>query len=277
MDSASVSRNRVLDVFKGVLILIVVLGHAIQAAHGGEGNPIHDYIRSFQMELFFVASGIVSMYGNHKTAGQHIKSYFTRLGVPYVCWIGLLLSVQVLIGAVDLTVWTIPHLLLCSQFWFFRILLAILLGREAFKVLKDRIGWNVAVSFALFACFTLRLIPGMSGIAHYAVYFAVGCVFSSRGSALTMGEASMLIRVLEWCGKNSLGLYAVHWNLFLVIGCKYCFDPHNLALRGANEYGVALVLFVVWATASALIVGAIRSSRLLSMLFLGEKGLGAVV
>ena len=79
MDSTIGSRNRVLDVFKGILILIVILGHAIQAAHGGEGNPIHDYIRSFQMELFFVASGIVSMYGNHKTVGQRIKSYFMAL------------------------------------------------------------------------------------------------------------------------------------------------------------------------------------------------------
>ena len=271
MDSTIGSRNRVLDVFKGILILIVILGHAIQAAHGGEGNPIHDYIRSFQMELFFVASGIVSMYGNHKTVGPRIKSYFMRLGVPYASWIGLLLSVQVLIGVVDLTVWTIPHLLLCSQFWFFRILLAILLGREAFKVLKDRIGWGVAVYCALFACFTLRLIPGMSGIAHYAVYFAVGCVFSSRGAALAVGGESMLIRVLEWCGKSSLGLYAVHWNLFLVMGCKYCFNPHNFVLRGANEYGVALVLFIVWTAASAIIVGAMRSSRRLSMLFLGER------
>ena len=81
----------------------------------------------------------------------------------------------------------------------------------------------------------------------------------------------MLIRVLEWCGKSSLGLYAVHWNLFLVMGCKYCFNPHNFVLRGANEYGVALVLFIVWTAASAIIVGAMRSSRRLSMLFLGER------
>jgi len=52
-DTINSPQNRLLDVAKGVAMLIVILGHAIQGArHGAADVPLHRFILGFQMELF---------------------------------------------------------------------------------------------------------------------------------------------------------------------------------------------------------------------------------
>lgn len=60
------NRNIVIDVSKGVAIILVVIGHVIQFGTSGEGfwdNNLFKIIYSFHMPLFIFLSGYVSAKG----------------------------------------------------------------------------------------------------------------------------------------------------------------------------------------------------------------------
>lgn len=58
------------DSLRGILIVLVVLGHAIQAQLGGEcfTNHVWNYIYSFHMAAFMAISGWLSFRANRQPA-----------------------------------------------------------------------------------------------------------------------------------------------------------------------------------------------------------------
>lgn len=75
-----------LDVLKGILIILVVLGHAIQATFP---NYLHNFlfrfIYSFHMPLFFVISGFLTYRGMQGHDDKLMKRA-VQLLIPFVCW-----------------------------------------------------------------------------------------------------------------------------------------------------------------------------------------------
>lgn len=89
-----------IDYAKGLGILLVVLGHAIQEIHRkGVNNDfivtVLDWIYSFHMPLFFVLSGLGFnfKYCRQQTINcfEEIKSFSRRLLIPYCVWSGIYL------------------------------------------------------------------------------------------------------------------------------------------------------------------------------------------
>ena len=79
------SRNRLLwaDALRGLLILIVVLGHSLQ--HGDYENRISwNIIYSFHMAAFFVVSGYVGYKESYKTSSLIGKA--RQLLLPFLAW-----------------------------------------------------------------------------------------------------------------------------------------------------------------------------------------------
>jgi fucose 4-O-acetylase-like acetyltransferase len=74
-------RNVLIDAAKGLGILLVVLGHAVQK-NTDYDNLIFRLIYSFHMPLFMFLSGCVAKYYNAQTLTKNI----TRLLVPYFAW-----------------------------------------------------------------------------------------------------------------------------------------------------------------------------------------------
>jgi len=88
-------RNVLLDILKGITIILVVLGHSIQFGSGSNylqysafyKNELFKLIYSFHMPLFMLISGFLFYYTvNNHTWTENIKSRFTTLLLPIVLW-----------------------------------------------------------------------------------------------------------------------------------------------------------------------------------------------
>ena len=84
-------RNDFIDFIKGVAILLVLVGHAIQYCYGEEyfsqgayfSNPIFKFIYTFHMPLFMVVSGyLLQQTLDHRTEMEVAKRRLRQLGLP---------------------------------------------------------------------------------------------------------------------------------------------------------------------------------------------------
>ena len=76
--SEMVTRNREVDVLRGILIIFVVLGHS---THG----TLHDFIFLFHMPLFFMISGLLISKERMIEKGYYIKK-IKQLMIPYFAY-----------------------------------------------------------------------------------------------------------------------------------------------------------------------------------------------
>ena len=135
------TRNQYIDILRGLTIILVVFGHAIQGTnHGLSTNPLHLVIQSFQMALLMMISGYVlgfsKIEGNYKTAiGKRIK----RLLIPYVIWEQLHYFLH--LARTGETYCFSEHLggLLCSDFWFLRIIFFLCMLYILFVFISSRL------------------------------------------------------------------------------------------------------------------------------------------
>lgn len=83
-------RDLTLDIAKGILILLVLIGHGIQFPFGPEylesnaffTNPIFQFIYSFHMPLFMLLSGYFFFESNKKNLRQVVISRLKSIAIP---------------------------------------------------------------------------------------------------------------------------------------------------------------------------------------------------
>lgn len=56
-------RDYAVDLLRGIAIIVVVIGHAMQVCVGGGYHTAIEIIKSFQMPLMFFVSGMSLVYG----------------------------------------------------------------------------------------------------------------------------------------------------------------------------------------------------------------------
>lgn len=114
-------RNITFDILKGILIVLVVLGHLVNG-----DSMLHTIIFSFHMPVFFMITGILSHWGatNREFILKRAKSYV----VPYFSWCILLFllfyienPVKYIVrivygGAMNTTEYTYPFWFICCLF-----------------------------------------------------------------------------------------------------------------------------------------------------------------
>ncbi len=167
-------RNAFWDSVRGALMLIVVFGHAIQRCNGMEtDNPLHIFIRYFQMEALMFVSGYVAAYCNKFNSLQYLKSKCNRLLVPYLLWVIPIWGVLAAFGKLDFSFASFGHELGCSNFWFLRTLFLIFLALMGYCMLQKKSKIVAAVIF-FFVAFGISKLPGQRLTLHYAIYFALG-------------------------------------------------------------------------------------------------------
>ena len=74
-------RNRKIDLYRGLLIILVVLGHSAE-------NTVHDIIFLFHMPLFFVISGYLMNRKKLLDVGYLYNKYLVLI-VPYITYLFL--------------------------------------------------------------------------------------------------------------------------------------------------------------------------------------------
>lgn len=125
-------RNRIveLDFFKGIAILLVVLGHSISRSVADHySDPVLLWIYSFHMPLFFFISGYLISYTSYKKrslGNSFLKKGLTLL-IPYLIWtygvsfieVGTIPKIEFVFLSTNSHYWFVYLLFLFSLFYLF--------------------------------------------------------------------------------------------------------------------------------------------------------------
>ena len=94
----ALDRDEILDIAKGIAIVLVVIGHTLQSGENFDGKLAFRIIYSSHMPLFVFISGCVvslwfkpddvvrSWHENAQKNSTRLKSSATRLLLPFFCW-----------------------------------------------------------------------------------------------------------------------------------------------------------------------------------------------
>ena len=185
-------RSRWVDVFKGILILLVVFGHAVQGiaadttlAASVQHDSIKlakDFVYSFHMPAFFVASGFFAGGLYARDMRKQLAKRVRRLVVPYFVW-GLITACAMQImsshtnahqGLIDFLYSPITPF---SQLWYLYVLFFISLLHMglsvAFRTHADRVLLGVGV---VLYC-AQSVVPNVWILHHfcqYTMFYAAG-------------------------------------------------------------------------------------------------------
>jgi acyltransferase len=225
-------RIKSIDVAKGVLILLVIIGHILL---GGPATFLHYIIYSFHMPLFIALSGYLVNWGNLQklSFGGLGKKYLYRVIIPWVF--------AVIVYGMVSGVWTIkPYF----HLWFIPAYLSWIV--ISWFLLKSGLTIRKIFITSIFlsaGCFFLRYdlplsdggLPRLSGgVADallatfrpdYYIFFALGGFLKNYKKAPAVGMA-LLLSLLLFIGEILLFYYPnpyLSFILFFVFnGCLTC-------------------------------------------------------
>ena len=168
-------RLHYIDNLKGVLILLVVLGHCIQCTDlDFDHNAVFRYIYSFHMPLFMCVSGFVSYKPDIKW--QTVQKRFRQLIIPFLAWVAVSCCVHL-----DPTLFLAKVVHPDSGLWFlwtlFFIVLLMWLCNWIVTCLKVKIEYVVCVFSLLMMGIMVALkfkLFGFQFIAWYFPFYAIG-------------------------------------------------------------------------------------------------------
>lgn len=109
-------RNQILDIAKGLGILLVVLGHDINV-----NSFPNEFIRTFHMPLFFIISGACFCFERNKEIVKFITKRTVQLIIPLVLFCIVTLFIQCMLDK-NLNAVTNMHWQLPGVLWFLLIL-----------------------------------------------------------------------------------------------------------------------------------------------------------
>lgn len=209
------SGKRVLwiDSVKGILMILVVLGHAIQYSLVGdecENNRIWNYIYSFHMPAFMAVSGWLSYrVGGGQNRLSIIYRRALQLLVPYFAWemIYRLLNGN-LNGESLIKIFTHPY------FWFLWVLFFIIvtfqLGdwlSEKSKVKQEFVMIGIAFLYTVFMVVGEIRILGFQFIAYYFLFYAIGYYIHKYPKIVVHNIGFLTLLVFIWA------FMAWFWNM----------------------------------------------------------------
>ncbi len=214
-------RDEYWDVAKGVLILLVVLGHVIQ--YGVEGNvwrnPVFRSICSFHMPLFMVISGYFSWNGVHRNA-LWLLSRVGQLVLPMVSFMLILAFADVArvapTGDVDAMVSTFMGRMR-PPLWYLCVLLECsVLGWVMFR--SSHWGWRCL--WVVLPMFLAVMFPYMAGWLYGSA--VPGNMLSGAGFFGFMWPFFLMGLYLRWRGVNRTSIPHT-WALCLPLALLCCY------------------------------------------------------
>ena len=123
-------RSEVIDIMKGIAIVLVLIGHSIQFGSGNEyitkelffDNFLFKFIYSFHMPLFMIISGYLFFYTINKYSfGENIIKRITNLILPIISWSLMYNIINCLILSEDIfsvKFWETCFSYAIGSFWF---------------------------------------------------------------------------------------------------------------------------------------------------------------
>lgn len=218
-------RNNTLDLLRGIAILIVVIGHAIQANLLENETCViwSKVILSFQMPLLFFLSGYTLGYSfpNENTKVLFGKKTI-RLLLPYLTWT-LIHYVIMIILPVDYRRWSVLGFLkefFLSDFWFLRVL-------YLFFVIFFACNW-----FAQIIHFNNKKI-----LVSITIIASILVMILMKKIPLLDKSTSLWWYLWFLCGYFSFGMK--NWNLIKKLWSRNIF-------RNALAFSTLILMITVW-------------------------------
>lgn len=207
-------RNELLDVVRGLAIVIVVFAHALQVCGGEFNHSLHDYIRQFQMPLLMAVSGFAATYGIGRAGLKDaILKKGGRLLLPYLCWAVIVFCGDLIMGLCS--VGNVARYMLCSEFWFLRVLFIIasvaLVGECLYQARVLRFINPVArIAMLLglyFGCtYLISLLPGQVSVFHMSIWYVTGfaIAFVCKNMLWRIGVAICSLATIAYVVLNQM-------------------------------------------------------------------------
>lgn len=195
------------DVFRGFLILTVILGHSFQRGDYEE-SLLWNLIYSFHMAAFFTLSGWISYKASLPTA-KNIWKRTTSLMIPFVVWsiVGIIVSASP-DEYMDELFETILHP--DKSYWFLYVLLIVTVLYETLRLISYRLKFReyavmltgVMALFVIMTIFELRIF-GFQFIAYYIYFYCLGAFLrkynvTCKLSVTVIIGIAWLIMALYW-------------------------------------------------------------------------------
>ena len=270
-------RNDYIDFIKGVAILLVLVGHAIQYCYGAEYflqgayycNPIFKFIYTFHMPLFVAVSGyLLQQTLTHRTELEVAKRRLRQLGLP-------ILSFGVLAFAIKWAVHPTFDIIGCAKellstivgnLWFLWALLYNQLLLLLIRRMGDKVWMYVLAGVLIYFIPDNSYIPArytflypflvvgyMTGntpligymqrrISASMLVLYVGALYAARTSLADVWGWGMLGSVLHTAMRQLIAFFALGWILPLLYGVyKVCSAKRIIRLvmdAGQNSLGI---------------------------------------
>ena len=181
------NRNRTLDVYKGVLIVLVVLRHVLQYSVADEGGILTNFIWAVQMPGFMLVAGYFAArkIDSLQYAGKRILLSAQHYALPFLSWF-LLIEVMLLGKNGRNPITGLTHLLnhVDSGLWFLWVVFALSIVSVLMNLaLFSKRGKVIKAGAVFVACFgVLALIGklvslnflGIKYILYYAIFYGFG-------------------------------------------------------------------------------------------------------
>lgn len=203
------------DRLKGLLIVLVVLGHAIQETLGGDcfNNHLWNIIYSFHMPAFMAVSGFLNyrMGGGISNRLSIVYRRFQQLLIPFVLWtlIKILIyppyRVSTFVNAFlypDGTFWFLWVLFFISVFFY----LGDWMG-EKLRIKQEIVIIAMCIGFALLMVLADIRIGGFQFIAYYFLFYSLGYYLNKYKRVITSKYWVLGGLVIVWA------MMAWFWNM----------------------------------------------------------------
>lgn len=191
MSSKSYSRIIWADSGKGILIILVILGHAIQTVYDNAcfDNKLWCFIYSFHMPCFFAISGMFAKKNidSIKGLGRLVSRRFLQLYVPMICWQLINNLTPPHLASFNLGIGALFSYLDCGSFWFLFALfyISVFAAFVEFIANKTKIPaliLHIVLFLVLMSMVTIFHYKdhGIQYIAYNYPYYIVGQYFLNR-------------------------------------------------------------------------------------------------
>lgn len=190
------------DCLKGILMVLVIIGHVIWFVYSDDhdSNHIYNLIYSFHMPCFMAISGWLA-FRSGKEYGGGISLYirrFKQLMIPYLCW--SFIQALLLKGNLFKIVYD-PN----GYFWFLWTLFWIYVIFVKIRSVASRLNLNEEC-FSIVSCLALMLIMvildfrlfGFQFISYYFLFYYFGFVFHKYNFQLFFSKFLIVIMVALW-------------------------------------------------------------------------------
>jgi fucose 4-O-acetylase-like acetyltransferase len=188
-------RDIAIDALRGVAIMLVVVGHAVQYSiqQGFEQNILFRAIYSFHMPLFFLISGyLLGEPQCFREVWPKIKSRMLSLLVPYVFWVLFWYGLYTLSGG------TIGKSMAGHPIWFLPVLFACFCVHTIVVLMSWWHGTMMKVAVGMCVVLIMHAVGPttfwLSSVRYHYVFLLIGTVIQGRHS---------------WAGFQSLKTLAV--------------------------------------------------------------------